>query len=307
MTEPKLIVVGSVAYDSIETPYQAQKDVLGGSATYFSLAAQAMAQTGIVAVVGNDFKREHVELLEGRGIDTRGLETQEGNTFRWGGKYDDDLKERETLFTLLNVFADFSPKLPDSYRSAEFVFLANIDPDLQLEVLTQCTGPRFVACDTMNFWIQGKLDSLMRLLPRLDALFINDTEAYELTGHRNLLSAARWIQDRGTRIAVIKKGEHGVAVVTPQQTFVAPAFLLDAVADPTGAGDTFAGGMVGALVRMGDTSDEALRVAAAIGTVAASHCVESFGPTSLADLSLSAIKRRLLKYRELCRLPIKEL
>lgn len=307
MSSPNLIVVGSVAYDSIETDARAEKDVLGGSATYFSLASRVLVDTGIVAVIGEDFKVEHKALLADRGVDLAGLESAAGETFRWGGKYDSELKDRETLFTLLNVFADFSPKMPADYKDAPYLFLANIDPDLQLAVLNQCTGPKFVACDTMNFWIQGKLDSLMQLLPRIDALFLNDTEAYELTGHRNLLLAAKWIQDHGTPIAVIKKGEHGAVIITKDDVIVVPAFLLADVADPTGAGDSFAGGMVGALARLDDTSPDALRLAAAVGTITASYCVQEFGPGRLADLDMAAIQERLATYWDRIRTPSKEL
>ncbi len=307
MTAPNLIVVGSVAYDSIETNARAEKDVLGGSGTYFSLASQILSPTGIVAVIGDDFKAEHKSLLANRGVDLAGLVTEAGETFRWGGKYDDDLKERETLFTLLNVFADFSPKLPESYKSAPYIFLANIDPDLQLDVLKQCTAPKFVALDTMNFWIQGKLDSLLQLLPRIDALFINDTEAFELTGHRNLLLAAQWVHERGTPIAVIKKGEHGAVIISKDDVVVVPAFLLTDVADPTGAGDSFAGGMVGALARLDDTSPDSLRLAAAIGTITASFCVQEFGPGRLANLDLKTIQERLSDFWQRIRIPHTEL
>jgi sugar/nucleoside kinase (ribokinase family) len=303
MTVPKLIVVGSVAYDSIATPTTSEKDVLGGSATYFSLAANTLVPTGVVAVVGQDFRPEHRQLLVERGVDVTGLEVADGETFRWGGKYDDDLKERETLFTLLNVFADFSPRLPETYKSAPYVFLANIDPELQLAVLNQCTGPRFVALDTMNFWIQGKREALLELLPRIDALFLNDSEAYELTGHRNLMTAARWIRERGTPIAVIKKGEHGAIIVSEDDVVVAPAFLLEQVADPTGAGDTFAGGMMGTIAARDDSTSPGLRAAAAMGTVTASFCVEAFGPSKLAALDRTALNQRLDAYRKLVRIP----
>lgn len=307
MSAPNLVVVGSVAYDSIETYARAEQDVLGGSATYFSLASQVLAPTGIVAVVGNDFKNEHRNLLAARGVDLSGLVTETGETFRWGGKYDDELKDRETLFTLLNVFADFSPRLPEGYKGAPYIFLANIDPDLQLEVLKQCTAPKFVALDTMNFWIQGKLDSLLQLLPRIDAIFINDTEAFELTGQRNLLLAARWIHEHGTPIAVIKKGEHGAVIIAGDDVLVVPAFLLTDVADPTGAGDSFAGGMVGALARLDDLSADALRTAAAVGTIAASFCVEEFGPGRLANLDLATVQGRLTEFWSRIRIPSTEL
>ncbi len=303
MENANLVVVGSVAYDSIETPTQSHPDVLGGSATYFSLAASHYARPGIVAVVGQDFRPEHTRLLQDHSVRLDGLETAPGKTFRWGGRYDKDLKERDTLFTHLNVFAEFSPRIPAAFRDTPYLFLANIDPDLQLQVLAQCTGPRWVACDTMNFWIKGKLDSLLRLLPKIDALFLNDSEAFELTGHRNLLEAARWIQARGPATAVIKKGEHGAILVSKDQVFVVPAFLLDSVADPTGAGDTFAGGMAAAIAALDDTSPEALRFAAAMGTVMASFCVEDFGPFRLARLNMDEIRDRLRRYRELIRIP----
>lgn len=307
MDSPKLIVVGSVAYDSIETPDMAQEDVLGGSATYFSLAANVLAPTGIVAVVGDDFNPDHKALLDGKGINTAGLKTAAGKTFRWGGRYDVHLKERDTLFTDLNVFADFKPRLPESYRSAPYIFLANIDPDLQLEVLSQCTGPKWVACDTMNFWIQGKRESLLKLLPKIDALFLNDSEAHELTGYWNTVAAARWIQERGPQTAVIKKGEHGAIVISGDRHIVAPAFLLDDVADPTGAGDTFAGGMVGALAGLDDTSQESMRLAAAVGTVTASYCCQEFGPGRLTGLTRDTINRRLQLYRGFMHIPAREI
>jgi len=261
----------------------------------------------MVAVVGEDFRAEHRALLESRQVDTSGLETAPGKTFRWGGVYDKDLKDRETLFTDLNVFASFKPRLPDSYKDAPYLFLANIDPTLQLEVLSQCTGPRFVACDTMNFWIQGKREALLALLPKIDALFLNDTEAHELTGHRNLVLAAGWIEDHGPSTVVIKKGEHGALIFSRGQAFVTPAFLLGDVADPTGAGDSFAGGMVATLAHFDEVSTERLRLAAAVGTIAASFCVQAFGPRGLADLSRERLNQRLAEYRELTRIPGEEL
>jgi len=307
MLDANLVVVGSVAYDSIETPTRNEPDVLGGSATYFSLAASHLARPGVVAVVGQDFRQDHVRLLQEHGVRLDGLETAPGKTFRWGGRYDKDLKERETLFTHLNVFADFAPRVPATFRDTPYLFLANIDPDLQLQVLAQCNSPRWVACDTMNFWIKGKLDSLLRLLPKIDALFLNDSEAFELTGHRNLLEAARWIQARGPATAVIKKGEHGAILVSRDQVFAVPAFLLDSVADPTGAGDTFAGGMAAAIAALDDTSPDSLRFAAAMGTVMASFCVQDFGPFRLATLDKGQILERLRHYRELTRIPEKSL
>ena len=308
MDTPKLVVVGSVAYDSIETDAVSENDVLGGSATHFSLAAAVQGvSTGVVAVVDKDFKAEHIELLRDRLVDTTGLDVREGKTFRWGGKYDSQLKDRETLYTHLNVFETFRPRLPDAYRSCPYLFLANIDPDLQHDVLGQCTGPKWVGLDTMNLWIANKRESLERLLPKIDALYINDTEAHELTGERNILKAARWVQERGTPAVVIKKGEHGAVVVTGDGFFSAPAFLLENVVDPTGAGDSFAGGMAAALARRDDVSDDGLRCAMALGTVTASFCVEELGPAKLAGLEPAALSDRLAHYRCMVQIPEMEL
>ena len=308
MGTPKLVVVGSVAYDSIETDAVSEKDVLGGSATHFSLAAAAQGvQTGVVAVVGRDFKSEHIELLRNNRVDTSGLDVREGKTFRWGGKYDSELKDRETLYNDLNVFETFHPRLPEAYRACSYLFLANIDPDLQHDVLSQCTGPKWVGLDTMNLWIDIKRESLERLLPKIDALYINDTEAHQLTGERNILKAARWVQERGTPSVVIKKGEHGAVVVTEGGFFSAPAYLLEEVVDPTGAGDSFAGGMAAALARTGDLSDEGLRCAMALGTVTASFCVEEMGPAKLAGLAPGALAQRLASYRRMVHVPEMEL
>lgn len=304
MDTPKLVVVGSVAYDSIETHAVSEKDVLGGSATHFSLAAAVQGvSTGVVAVVGEDFNPEHIELLRNNRVDTTGLDVRKGKTFRWGGRYDSELKDRETLYTHLNVFETFHPRLPETYRNCPYLFLANIDPDLQHDVLGQCTGPKWVGLDTMNLWIDIKRESLLRLLPKIDALYINDTEAHQLTGERNLLKAAYWVQERGTPSVVIKKGEHGAVVVTGDGFFSAPAFLLEHVVDPTGAGDSFAGGMAAALARTDDLSDDGLRCAMTLGTVTASFCVEQMGPARLAALKRDALVERLEQYRRMVHVP----
>lgn len=307
METPALIVVGSMAYDSIETAGGSAPGVLGGSATYFSLAAAVQeVPVGAVAVVGRDFADADRRLLADRGVDLAGVATAEGETFRWAGRYDEHLKDRETLYTRLNVFADFRPALPRHFKSAESVFLANIDPDLQHEVLAQCTGPRWVGCDTMNFWIKSKLQSLLALLPKIDALFLNDTEAFELTGHRNVLSAARWIAQHGTDTVIIKRGEHGVVIVNGPDVFTAPAFLHENVVDPTGAGDTFGGGFAAVLARLGVVDRDSLRIAAALGTVTASFCVEEFGPARLASLTRDDLRKRLRDYRNRLRIPVME-
>lgn len=307
MGAPRLIVVGSVAYDDIETPARAEKGVLGGSAIYSSLVARMLVDTGIVAIVGRDFRPEDVELLRSRGVNLAGLETAQELTLRWGGRYDQDLHERETLFTHLNAFANFVPHLPSDFKEAAYILLANIDPDVQLQVLEQCTGPRFVACDTMNFWIQNKRTSLLNLLPKVDALFLNDMEAFRLTGQRNVLAAARWIQKQGVMTVVIKKGEHGAVVISQGNVHAAPAFLLETVQDPTGAGDAFAGGMMGTIACLNDTSFETFRFAAAVGTVAASFCVERFGPARLAEVTRSDLRSRLQLYKTLTSIPHKEI
>lgn len=303
MSHHQVLVVGSVAYDSIETPTRKEADVLGGSAVYFSLAANPMVKADIVAVVGEDFEPRHRALLAEKGIGLEGLETATGKTFRWGGVYDKHLKDRDTLFTHLNVFSTFSPVVPESYAQAPYLFLANIDPDLQHQVLDQCQAPRWVACDTMNFWIHGKHDSLMKLLPRVNALFLNDSEAFDLTGFRNLPAAARWIQDKGPKTVVIKKGEHGAVLFINDEIFSAPALPLQDVMDPTGAGDSFAGGMVGAIASLDDTSPEALRFAAVVGTCTASFCVQDFGPGRLSSMTRTALQERIQQYRNLVSVP----
>jgi len=307
METPKLVVVGSVAYDSIETPGFKVADVLGGSATYFSLAAAVQGvQTGVVAVVGEDFREEDKALLSGRGVNLEGLSVGAGATFRWGGRYDVHLKDRDTLYTHLNVFSAFAPLLPASFREAPYLFLANIDPDLQHQVLSQCAAPKWVACDTMNFWINSKRESLMGLLPRINALFLNDSESFDLTGIRNVVSAAKWIAERGTRTVVIKRGEHGVVVVDGDDVFTAPAYLHEKVADPTGAGDSFGGAFAAALARLDEVNRDTLRIAATLGTVTASFCVEEFGPCGLASLTAEALRRRARQYRNRLRIPVLE-
>lgn len=305
--DPRLVVVGSVAYDSVETPTEKADDVLGGSASHFALASQLLAPTGVVAVVGDDFHPSDLQRLVARGVDVRGLSTLPGKTFRWGGRYDEHLKERTTLFTDLNVFADFRPELPEAYRDAPYLFLANIDPDLQSAVLDQCHNPKWVGLDTMNFWIRGKRESLVKLLPRVHSLFLNDSEAYDLTGHRDVTRAAHAIQKMGTPVIVLKKGEHGSILFVKDQVYVVPALVLPKVKDPTGAGDTYAGGMAGTLARLDDTSPDALRFAAVVGTCMSSMCVESFGPDGACAADLSRLNERLEWYERQVRHPSRRL
>jgi sugar/nucleoside kinase (ribokinase family) len=294
-----LLVVGSVALDSIETPFGSVTDTLGGSATFFSAAASLYCGVQLVGVVGSDFPMGDLAFLESRGVDLTGLEQSEGESFRWAGVYSYDLNSRETLETRLGVFAEFQPKIPDAFRDAKWIFLGNIDPVLQLDVLEQVRSPRFVACDTMNFWIEGKRVELLRLLERIDLLMVNDSEARELSGDYNLLRAARWIQARGPRMVVVKKGEHGAILFTKDFVFFAPGYPLEEVFDPTGAGDAFAGGFIGYLARAGTSDAVHLRRAMIYGSAMGSFAVEKFGVDRLVDLSAREVHDRVCQFQEL--------
>ncbi|CAN5686512.1 PfkB family carbohydrate kinase [soil metagenome] len=294
-----LLAVGSVALDSIETPFGSVQDALGGSATYFSAAAALYCDVQLVGVIGSDFPEEQLAFLAKRGVDLSGVDRCEGESFRWSGVYNYDLNSRETLETRLGVFADFKPKIPDGFRDSEWIFLGNIDPVLQLDVLEQVRSPRFVACDTMNFWISGKRDDLLRLLKRVDLLMVNDSEARELSGDYNLLRAARWIQQRGPDMVIIKKGEHGAILFTRDFAFFAPGYPLEEVFDPTGAGDAFAGGFVGYLARAGSTTPQDLRRAVVHGSAMGSFAVEKFGVERFHDLSVREVHDRVCQFREM--------
>jgi sugar/nucleoside kinase (ribokinase family) len=294
-----LLVVGSVAFDSVKTPFGEVEDALGGSATYLSTSASYFTDVSLVAVVGDDFPDKHVNFLKMRKIDVRGLERVPGKTFRWKGQYGFDLNEARTLDTQLNVFESFKPKLPEEYKGADVVFLANIDPDLQYDVLDQVRSPKLVALDTMNFWISGKRDSLIRTLGRVDLLFINDAEARQLTNEPNLVKAARAINSYGPRTVVIKQGEYGVLLFHAGGVFSAPAYPLESVFDPTGAGDTFGGGFMGYLASTLDFSEPAMRRATIMGSVMASFNVEDFSLNRIRDLDYREIENR---YREFKRL-----
>ncbi|MEX2571391.1 MAG: PfkB family carbohydrate kinase [Gemmatimonadota bacterium] len=294
-----LLVVGSVALDTVETPFGRAVDALGGSATYFTAAASCFYPVQVVGVVGEDFPEEAMRFLESRDADLAGLKRVPGESFRWAGVYSFDLNSRDTLDTRLGVFADFEPDIPESFRDAEWVFLGNIDPDLQLEVLTQIESPRLVACDTMNFWIEGKRDTLLELLGRVDLLLVNDSEARELSGDHNLLRAARWIQERGPRYVIIKKGEHGAILFGPDSIFFAPGYPLEEVFDPTGAGDSFAGGLLGSLAQHGRVDDAALRRAVVYGSAMGSFAVERFSVERFQDLSSEEIETRFRQFREM--------
>jgi len=284
-----IVVVGTVAFDTVETPFGKGDNVLGGSATYFSTSASFFTDVSLVAVVGEDFPQEHVDFLQSRSIDTTGLQRIPGKTFQWRGKYGYDLNDAQTLDTQLNVLMEFRPNLPESYRDAEYLFLANIDPELQLEVLEQVRSPKLVACDTMNFWISSKPAALTEVMRKVDIVVINEGEARQFTSEANLIKAARKIIALGCKRLVVKRGEYGVLMFTGDSVFAAPAYPLEEVFDPTGAGDTFAGGFMGYLANTGDLSEEGVRQAIVFGSVMASFNVE--------DFSLERMKR--LDYREI--------
>ncbi|MGH2543206.1 MAG: PfkB family carbohydrate kinase, partial [Ardenticatenaceae bacterium] len=289
-----VLVVGSVAYDSVKTPAGSRADSLGGSAMYFAIATSCFTPVSIVAVVGDDFREEHVELLESHDVDVSGLERRPGKTFRWSGVYGaEDVNTRETLDTQLNVFADFSPSLTPAQRGSEYLFLANIDPELQLDVLSQMTRrPTLVALDTMNFWIDGKKDDLRRVVERVDVIFMDEGEARQFSGEANLSSAARRIHSMGPKTVLVKRGEHGVMMFNDGKVFVAPAFPLERVVDPTGAGDSFAGGFMGYLASTGDTSNEGFRRATVLGSVMGSFAVEGFSADRTSSLSKQEVEGR---------------
>jgi len=295
-----ILVVGSVGLDSVETPAGKIENALGGSAIYFSTAASFFWDSiRLVAVVGEDFPQEHLEFLELRGINIEGLErVQGGQTFRWGGRYTDDLNSAVTLFTDLNVYGDFQPKLPDSYKDTPYVFLANINPELQLNVLEQVTDPKLVVCDTMNLWINNSRDALMQTLRKVDILILNDGEARLLTEESNLICAAKQILTYGPKRVIIKKGEHGAMSLTASTFFAAPAHPLESVSDPTGAGDSFAGGFLGYVASVGDTSEETVRRAIMYGTIVASFNVEDFSLNRQRILKRTEIDRRYHELRE---------
>lgn len=294
-----ILCVGSVALDSVETPFGAAERVLGGSAVYFGAAATLFHPVQIVGVVGSDYPLGELRFLADRGADLSGIERREGESFFWAGRYHFDLNSRDTLVTRLGVFADFEPKIPESFRAARFVFLGNIDPKLQHDVLDQVDSPEVVACDTMNYWIEGSRDVLLDLLPRVRILIINDEEVRQLAGEPNLLKAARWVQARGPELVVVKKGEHGAILFASDWLFFVPGFPLESVFDPTGAGDAFAGGFVGYLARAGSLSPDHLKRAMVYGSVMGSFAVEEFSVRRLVDLPRADIERRLLRFREI--------
>ncbi len=294
-----LLVVGSVAFDSVKTPFGQVEDALGGSATFFSTSASYFTDVNLVAVVGNDFPEEHLTFLKKKGINLDGLQRVEGKTFRWKGEYGYALNEAKTLDTQLNVFQTFKPVLPPSYRNADVIFLANIDPDLQYDVLNQVRHPKWVACDTMNYWIEGKKTSLLKILKKVDLLLINDGEARQLANEPNLVNAARIVLGMGPRILIIKRGEYGALMFNGKNIFAVPAFPLEKIFDPTGAGDAFAGGVMGYLAKTGVFDDQHLRRAMIYGSVMASFNVEAFSLDRIRQLTQDEISTRSRAFKDL--------
>jgi len=294
-----VLVVGSVALDSVETPFGKADDVLGGSAIFFSAAASLLTPVQLVGVVGTDYPMASLAPLAARGVDLAGLERADGTSFRWRGRYRHDLNAAETLETHLGVFSRFSPKIPDQFRDAPFVFLANIDPRLQLDVLNQVRRPKLVACDTMNFWIQSRRPDLVDLLRKVDLVTLNDGEARQLSEKVNLVQAARWIMELGPKHVIIKKGEHGAFMFSRDSVFFATAYPLETVFDPTGAGDSFAGGFIGYLARSGDLSDTNMRRAVVYGSALGSFAVEKFSTERLMSLTREEVDARVRQLRQL--------
>ncbi len=289
-----LLVTGSMALDTIRTPHGTREAILGGAASYFSVGAQHFTDVRLVAVIGEDFPPEHVELLRGRGVDLEGLERREGaQTFRWTGRYEGRMDVAETLDTQLNVLGDFKPTIPESFRDTPFAFLANGDPVTQAWVRDQLAPDAFVLLDTMNFWIEGSKPALLEAISKVDGVIMNDDEARALGEDQNLVAAMRRIADLGATTLVVKKGEHGAILLNEGQLFAVPAYPLQTVLDPTGAGDTFASGFIGAVAESGDTSFAGLKRALAYGTVVASHTVEGFGLDALCALDRENIEERL--------------
>ncbi|HEU4475048.1 MAG TPA: PfkB family carbohydrate kinase [Gemmatimonadales bacterium] len=301
-----LLVVGSVALDSIFTPFGETADALGGSAVYFSVAGSVLHPVQVVGVVGGDYPVDELERLASRGIDWPGVERAEGESFRWKGKYSYDLQSRETLETRLGVFAHFQPKIPAAFRAAQYVFLGNIDPELQIGVLEQVQRPKLVVCDTMNYWIQSKKAALLDLLARVDVLMVNDGEARELSGDWNIHRAGRWILERGPSRVVIKQGEYGALLIEASRTFYVPAFPLETVFDPTGAGDAFAGGFMAYLARTNSLDQDNIRRAMVYGAAMGSYAVEQFGIRGFERIALPQVQARVRAFQDLTHVQLAE-
>jgi len=303
----KLLIVGTVAFDAIETPFGQTDKILGGAATYIGLSASNFGiKSGIVSVVGGDFPQKHLDLLESKGIDTTGIEIKkEGKTFFWSGKYHNDLNVRDTLITELNVLADFNPIVPEEFKDAEFLMLGNLHPAVQMGVIKQMPKcPKLVVLDTMNFWMDNTLDELLEVIKKVDVITINDEEARQLSGEYSLVKAAHKIHTMGPKYVVIKKGEHGALIFNNGNVFFAPALPLEEVFDPTGAGDTFAGGFIGYLTKTQDLSFNNMKKAVIYGSNLASFCVEKFGTEKMQNLTQEAINNRLLQFKDLTQFDI---
>lgn len=294
----KLLVAGTVAYDSIETPFGKVENVLGGSALHFTNAASFFTDVGIVAIVGKDFRLNDIAFLKDRNVDMTGIEVdKKGKTFRWEGKYDYDLNQAVTLKTELNVIEGFKPKVPENYKDTEFLFLANIDPELQAHVISQVHAPTAIVLDTMNFWIENKLDRLMDVIEKVHMLIVNEAELREITKEHNLVKGARKLIAHGPSCVVVKRGEYGVFMMNEEELFLAPAFPLEDVFDPTGAGDTFAGGFMGYLANVGDAGFESIKQAIVMGTVMASFNVEDFSISRIKKLGYEEIRERYAAFK----------
>jgi len=302
-----LLIIGTVAFDAIETPFGKTDKIVGGSATYFSLSASHFGKdVNLVSVVGDDFPEEFLQEMRSRGIDTSGLQVKQGEkSFFWAGNYHIDMNSRDTLDTQLNVLADFDPVLPDHYKNPDFVMLGNLMPSLQMKVIEQIPQrPKLVALDTMNFWMDNSMDDLKEVLKKIDVLIINDEEARQLANDYSLVKSARKIMDMGPSVLVVKKGEHGALLFNEKEVFFAPALPLEEVFDPTGAGDTFAGGFIGYLARSRDISFDNMKRAVIYGSAMASFCVEKFGPERLLDLSRDEVHDRIRAFMSLVQFDI---
>jgi sugar/nucleoside kinase (ribokinase family) len=293
-----ILVVGSVALDTIGTPFGKEKDILGGSATYFSISAANFTPVNLVAVIGQDFPDKYQRLLKRKNIDLRGLVVEKGKTFRWQGDYGWDFSDPQTIATHLNVFGRFDPQIPSVYRASKYVFLANIDPNLQERVLGQVKRPKLIVADTMNYWIENEPKALLKLLKRVDISLLNESEAKQLTKEANLIKAGKKIMKFGPKIVIIKKGEHGVMLFSKNNIFATPAFLLESIVDPTGAGDTFAGGFIGYLATCAKFNQTSLRKAIVYGAIMATFAVEDFSVKRLCSVTRADIGKRIKQFRK---------
>ena len=300
-SDSSILVVGTVALDDIKTPFSRADGVVGGAAVHFSAAASLFAPVQLVGVIGEKYPIDDLAFLSRRGVDLSGLEQKPGSSFRWGGTYHSDMNTRDTIYTDVGVFADFRPILPEEFRSARWVFLANADPALQLFVLDQIDGAELIACDTMNYWISGSFDPLIDVISRIDMITLNDEEARQISGASTLTRAAQWIQEQGPRHVLIKKGEHGAAFFSDDEKFLVPGYPLGEVKDPTGAGDAFAGGMFGHIARCGSASREELRKAVVYGCTLGSFACEAFGPGRLVNITLEEVEERAQEFVALTR------